>query len=202
MKRMVLYVVSLLLLAGCSSGGPRLGSHLASAKPTAMTKPVPLTLSIAGVRFDALTRAQALVQLEKSGFTLIKRSQSCDKLTAPANFDRAAWIVICWYGPRWAWTRLQWTSGSGPARFFALVRGLIHEYGQPADHDLHPLYANHAYAVWLVAGGRGAVRLVYGMKMHLTIEDTRTARALVDAVKRALARRAAHRAAGLGIGGR
>lgn len=203
MKR-VLCVVSLLLLAGCSSGGPSLGVH-PKAAPAAMTKPaprVPLALSIAGVRFDALPRAQALAQLEKRGFTMIKKSQSCDKLTAPQRFDRAAWLLACWYGPRWAFTRLQWTSGSGPRRFYALARSLIQKYGQPSSHDLHPFYANHAFAAWAVEGGQGTVRIGYNLRMHLTIEDTRAARALVDAVKRALARRAAHQAAGLGIGGR
>lgn len=210
MKRLVLCVVAVLAFAGCSSGGPSLGVHpkakpATTAKPAAMTKPaprVPLTLSIAGVRFDALTRAEALAQLEKRGFTLIKKRQLCDRLDAPQHFDRAAWVLICWYGPRWAWTRLQWTSGSSPRRFYALAHALIHQYGQPSSHDLHPLYANRADAAWAVEGGRGAVRIEYNLKMHLTIEDVRASRALVDAVKRAQARRTAHQAAGVRVGGR
>ena len=206
--RLVLCVVYALLLSACSSGGPELGVHLARAKPAATAKPavkpaprVPLTLSIAGVRFDMLTRAQTVSQLEKQGFTLIKKSQLCDKLTAPASFDRAAWLEVCWYGPRWAFTRVQWTSASGPTRFFAHARVLMNKYGQPTSHDLHPLYSNHAFAHWSIASGRGAVRIGYDLKMHLTIEDVRAARELVQAVDRAEAHRNAHRVAGLRLGG-
>ncbi len=204
MKR-VLCVISALALSACSSGGPQLGPHLATAKPAAMTKPaprVPLTLSIAGVRFDALTRAQALVQLEKRGFTMIKKSQSCDKLAAPQNFDRAASLVACWYGRRWAFTRLQWTSGSGPTRFFALARSLIQKYGQPSSHDLMPKFRSRAFADWSIAGGRGAVKIGYGLEMHLTVENVQVTDELWRAVGTAQARRTAHQTAGLQVGGR
>lgn len=205
MKRLVLCVVAVLAFAGCSSGGPELGAHLATATPAAMTKPaprVPLALSIAGVKFDALTRAQALAQLERQGFTLTKEGPLCDKLTAPASFDRAAWLVACWYQRRWAFARLQWTSASGPTRFFSLARSLTHKFGQPTDHDLMPKFRSSAFADWSIAGGRGAVKIGYGLEMHLTIEDVRITNALWRAVGTAQARRAAHRAAGLGIGGR
>ena len=199
MKRIVLCAISALALFACSSGGPELGSHPGAAKPAPRA---PLTLALDGVRFDALPRAQALAKLKKRGFTMIKKSQSCDKLAAPQHFDRAAWLLACWYGPRWAFARLQWTSGSGPTRFYALSRALIHEYGSPTSHDLRPQFRSSAFADWSIAGGRGAVRIVYNMRMHLTLEDVRAARALVHAVKRAVARRTAHQTAGLQVGGR
>lgn len=201
MKRL-LCVVCALALTGCSRGGPSLGARPAAAKPAEKpAPPPPLALSIAGVKFDALTRAEALAQLEKRGFTLIKKSPLCDKFRPPANFDRAAWLASCWYGQRWAFTRLQWTGGSGPTRFFALARVLLRKYGQPTSHDLHPIYSQHARATWMVDGGRGEVRIAYGMKMHLTLEDVRCARYLAAAVKLAEAHRNAHRVAGLGLGG-
>lgn len=205
MKRL-LCVVCALALAGCSSGGPELGMHPVAAKPAAAAHPAaapysPLPFSLDGVRFDALTPGQAVRELEARGFTLVKKSQLCDKFRPPASFDHAAWLASCWYGPRWAFTRLQWTRGSGPTRFFALARVLLRKYGQPTSHDLHPLYSQHARATWMVDGRRGEVRIVYGMKMHLTLEDVRCARYLAAVVKRAEARRNAHRAAGLGLGG-
>lgn len=200
-------LTALALLAGCAPHSRPLALHAAQpaqAKPVRQ-KRVPLTLSIAGVHFDQITRPQAVSELESRGFHPLRISlrYACDTFTPPAAPRSAARLSVCWVrrqpgdAPRWAEAWLTYPPSRDGVirtlRFSTLLHTLAHRFGDVGRFWLHQ--PGPESALWRVAGGRGLVHLTQGFPrptMRLRIADTRALHALLSlAHRRAAARQAA-----------
>lgn len=200
MRKVTLTLIAAGLLAGCSAKHSVPVSVHAHAHASLSPAPrKPLSLELGGVKFDTLTRAQAVQQLEARGFKPLRVSirYACDNFS-PAPAAHAKTFVACWYRGRWAEARLDLRTRAG--LFRAALSALTRRYGTHGKFWLprFPLPGAPAkLAEWFPAGGRGRVRLVEHQVVHpgvdLSIADSRERAALLASGQRqAAARRASH----------
>ncbi len=196
MKMYVFCVLfALVLLAGCAQHiGPLTPHTPAPARAKAAAR-VPLTLSLDGVRFDQMTRPQAVDALEQQGFEPVRVAPhyDCDIFRAPATLPGASRLSACWVrrngASLWAEAWLTFPpvlhGRVRTLRFGALLHVLARRFGTRGSFWLHQPGALRA--TWRPDSGRGLVRLTQGFPrpvMHLKIADARELRALLASVRR------------------
>lgn len=187
--------IAAVLLAGCAQHGVaphslRTAAHAPVQKTKAARRP-PLALELDGVRFDQITRVQAVKDLEARGFTPKRVSPhfACDIFTPPRSMAGASRLGACWMHGKWAESFLIFPqlppAGARPRPpWHTLLLAFTHKFGDRARFSLP--HTGPRYVRWSVDGGRGAVKLTRsfpGDREVLSIADLRATRALVQSVR-------------------
>ena len=195
-------LIAISVLAGCAQHA---APAAAQAKKPAPRKP--LDLSIDGVRFDALTRAQAVVALEARGFRpeRVNPRYDCDYFSPPASLAGATKLTVCWVparparGAAWAESWIDYPSSAAhQPKFNTLLDALTREFGTRGEFWLHSRERRIGtqFAAWYPAHKRGLVWLDQSyprQNVRLKIADLARTRELVESAARQAARAKAAR---------